>query len=114
MTVVSDGNAWRNYKRDITLKRGSTSKLSGIFYLLKVLLLLPRLRGYDVVQLINPDFIWLKGERQYYVYQYLRRHNKRIFIGAFGCDWYWVDAGLHKRLLRYGDFYIGDKTIAAR
>ena len=109
VTVVSDGNAWRNYKRDITLKRGSTSKLSGIFYLLKVLLLLPRLRGYDVVQLINPDFIWLKGERQYYVYQYLRRHNKRIFIGAFGCDWYWVDAGLHKRLLRYGDFYIGDK-----
>lgn len=73
-----------------------------------MLLLLPRLRGYDVVQLINPDFIWLKGERQYYVYQYLRRHNKRIFIGAFGCDWYWVDAGLHKRLLRYGDFYIGD------
>lgn len=109
VTVVSDGNAWRNYKRDITLKRGSTSKLSGIFYLLKVLLLLPKLRGYDVVQLINPDFIWLKGERQYYVYQYLRRHNKRIFIGAFGCDWYWVDAGLHKRLLRYGDFYIGDK-----
>lgn len=109
VTVVSDGNAWRNYKRDITLKRGSTSKLSGIFYLLKVLLLLPKLRGYDVVQLINPDFIWLKGERQYYVYQYLRRHNKHIFIGAFGCDWYWVDAGLHKRLLRYGDFYIGDK-----
>ena len=109
VTVVSDGNAWRNYKRDITLKRGSTSKLSGIFYLLKLLLILPRLRGYDVVQLINPDFIWLKGERQYYVYQYLRRHNKRIFIGAFGCDWYWVDAGLHKRLLRYGDFYIGDK-----
>ena len=61
VTVVSDGNAWRNYKRDITLKRGSTSKLSGIFYLLKLLLILPRLRGYDVVQLINPDFIWLKG-----------------------------------------------------
>ena len=109
VTVVSDGNGWRNYKRDITLKRNSASKLSGLLYLLKVLMLLPRLRGYDVVQLINPDFIWLKGERQYYVYQYLRRHNKRIFIGAYGCDWYWVDAGLHKRLFRYGDFYIGDK-----
>lgn len=109
VTVVSDGNGWRNYRRDITLKRESTSKLSGLLYLLKALRLLPKLRGYDVVQLINPDFIWLKGKRQYYVYRYLRRHNKRLFIGAYGCDWYWVDAGLHKRLFRYSDFYLGDK-----
>ncbi len=109
VTVVSDGNGWRNYRRDIDLSRQSTSAKSGIIYLLKVIRLLPKLRDYDVVQLINPDFIWLKAERQKFIYQYLRRYNKRIFIGAFGYDWYWVDAGLHKKLFRYGDFYIGSK-----
>ncbi len=109
VTVVSDGNGWRNYKRDIDLSRKTTSTTSGIMYLLKVIRLLPKLRGYDVVQLINPDFMWLKAERQQYIYQYLRRYNKRIFIGAFGYDWYWVDAGLHKKQFRYGDFYIGDR-----
>ena len=109
VTVVSDGNGWRNYQRDTNLVRHSTSKFSGIRYMLRVLQLLPRLRGYDVVQLINPDFIWLKAHWQRRVYRYLRRHNKRLFIGAFGYDWYWVDAGLHKRLFRYGDFYLGDK-----
>ena len=107
VTVISDGNGWRNYPRDIDLSRQSSHKLSGIGYLLRVLRLLPRLRGYDVVQLINPDFIWLKAGRQRLVYRYLRRHNKRVFIGAFGYDWYWVDAGLHKHLFRYGDFNIG-------
>lgn len=109
VTVVSDGNAWRDYPRDINLQRKSLSKIGGIQYMLRVLTLLPRLRGYDVVQLINPDFIWLKAHWQRYVYRYLRRHNKRIYIGAFGCDWYWVDAGLHKHLFRYGDFNLGDK-----
>ena len=107
VTVVSDGTRWRNFKRDINLERNSTSKFSGICYLLKVIKLLPKFRHFDVVQLINPDFIWLKAERQRFVYRYLRKHNKRVFIGAFGYDWYWVDAGLHKNLFRYGDFNIG-------
>ena len=108
VTLVSDGNSWRNFPRDIDISRSSRSKWGGICFMAKILSILPRLRGYDAVQLINPDFIWLKGERQRYVYDYLRRHNKRMFIGAFGHDWYWVDAGLHKRQFRYGDFYIGD------
>lgn len=112
VTVVSDGNKWRNYPRDINLDRKSTSTIGGILYLLRLVSLLPRLRGYDVVQLINPDFLQLKSERQRWFYYFLRRHNKRLFIGAFGSDWYWVDAGLHKKLLRYGDFYIGTHTRA--
>ncbi len=109
VTVVSDGNGWRNFRRDIDISRPSNSKKNGIKYMMKLMRLMPKLRGYDVVQLINPDFIWLKAERQKLFYQYLRKYNKRIFIGAFGYDWYWVDAGLNKKLFRYGDFNIGSK-----
>jgi hypothetical protein len=77
-----------------------------VVYFCRVLSLLRKMRGYDVVQLINPDCIWLKSYWQRRIYEYLRRHNKRIFIGAYGCDWYWVDSGFNKKLFRYGDFYI--------
>lgn len=108
VTVISDG-AWRDYKRDINLVRQSSSKIGGIKYMLDIICLLPRLRHYDIVQLINPDFIRLKSEREILLYRYLRKHNKHLFIGAFGADWYWVDDGLHKKSFRYGDFYVGDK-----
>ena len=108
VTVISDGG-WRNYKRDINLVRHHRTKIGGVKYLLDVIRLLPKLRNYDIVQLINPDFVWLKANREKLIYQYLRKHNKHIFIGAFGYDWYWVDDGLHKKSFRYGDFYIGSK-----
>ena len=84
--VVSDGTRWRNYERDITLMRLGTSAMSGIGYLMKLLSILPRLRGFDIVQLINPDFVWMKSQRAEKVYRYLRRHNRKMLIGAFGID----------------------------
>ena len=106
--VVSDGTRWRNYERDITLMRLGTSAMSGIGYIVKLLSILPRLRDFDIVQLINPDFVWMKSQRAEKVYRYLRRHNRKMLIGAFGIDWYWVDAGLNRKQFRYGDFYIGN------
>ena len=106
--VVSNGNRWRDHKRDIDLCRGN-GVFGAIKYIIKLLLVLPRLRGFDVVQLINPDFVELRAEREYPIYRYLRRHNKSMFVGSFGCDWYWVHSGLTEKFFRYGDFYIGDK-----
>jgi len=107
--VVSDGTNIYNYKRDISLYRKSTSKWAAIEYVVKLLATLPLLRGFDIVQLINPDFISLKAERQYAIYHYLRKHNKKIVLGAFGNDWQWVKTCLEDRPFRYGEFYIGDK-----
>lgn len=106
--LVSDGNRWRDYPRDITLRRRSRSHWSAVKYVLRLVGLLPRLRGFDVVQLINPDCFSLKAERQLALFNYLRRHNGKVFVGAFGYDWYWVYSGLHERLFRYGDFYTAD------
>ena len=71
--------------------------------------LLPRLRGYDVVQLINPMFLEIKAERIMPVYRYLRRHNRHVVLGAFGMDYYWVSTCCDKKPLRYSDFNIGDR-----
>ena len=105
VTVVSNGDEWKAYPADITLIR-KPGRWGRLVYLLRVLLLLPKLRGYDVVQLINPvHFVDLKAERGVRIYDYLRRHNKRVFLGAFGYDYYYVYDSVVRRTLRYCDFY---------
>lgn len=108
VTVVSNGDFWKDYPRDIDLSREYTKK-GGIKYLFQLLRLLPKLRGYDVVQLINPMFLELKAARIKPVYRYLRRHNKRMYLGAFGMDYYWVSTCCNQKPLRYSDFNIGNE-----
>ena len=106
--VISNGDFWKNYPRDIDVAR-TPGKLGGIRLLLKLWSILPKMRGYDVVQLINPMFFELKAERLFWFYQYLRKHNKRVFLGAFGMDYYWAHECIEHKPLRYSDFNIGEK-----
>lgn len=62
-------------------------------FLFRVARALPFMRGYDVVQLINPVFLELRAERLLPIYRFLRRHNRKVFLGAFGMDYYWVKQG---------------------
>ncbi len=107
VTVVSDGDGWKNYPRDISLTRESSSHLDGIRYYLKALRCVSRMRGYDVVQIINPEFLLLRPERIMPFYKRLRRQNKLVIMGAFGMDYYWVHAGIDCKTFRYSDFNIG-------
>ena len=104
--VVSDGDSWKNYPRDIDVSR-TPGKLGGIKLMAKLWTLLPKMRDYDVVQLINPMFFELKAERLFFFYRYLRKHNKHVFLGAFGIDYYWVHTCTFDKPLRYSDFNIG-------
>lgn len=110
VTVISDGDSWKDYPRDISLKRKSTGRADTLRYLADIALALPRMRGYDVVQLINPVFLELLPERILPVYNYLRRHNRKVFLGAFGMDYYWVKTGLDCHTFRYSDFNIGTEV----
>ena len=56
--VMSDGDSWKNYPRDIDVAR-QPGKIGGVKLLTKVYSLLPKLKGYDIVQLINPMFLEL-------------------------------------------------------
>lgn len=106
VTVASNGDFWKGYERDIDLFR-RPGKWGGISLYTKVLSLLPRWRGYDVVQLINPMFMELRAERLFAIFNYLRQHNGIIVLGAFGMDWYWVNTCVEQKPLRYSDFNIG-------
>ena len=105
-TVLSNGDFWKNYPRDINLER-TPGKLGGIAYLARLLRMLPHLKGYDIVQLINPMFLELKAQHIRPFYNYLRRNNRRIVLGAYGMDWYWVNTCSTTMPLRYSDFNIG-------
>lgn len=107
VTVLSNGDFWKDYPRDITLDRIPT-KWGGIKYIFRLLTILPKLRHYDVVQLINPMFLELKAKRILPVYKYLRRNNGKVFLGAYGMDYYWVNTCCENKPLRYSDFNIGD------
>ncbi len=109
VTVVSDGDGWKNYPRDIDLRRRSLGKFDTLRYLFDIRRIMPSLRGYDVVQLINPVFLDLRGERILPYYQQLRRQNGRMFLGSFGIDKPWVEEGLKPDTLRYSDFYLFGK-----
>lgn len=104
--VVSNGDFWKNYPRDVDVAR-IPGKIGGIKLMLKLWSLLPKMRGYDVVQLINPMFFELKAERLFFFYHYLRRHNKKVFLGAFGMDYFWANTCITVKPLRYSDFNIG-------
>ena len=113
VTVASNGDFWKNYPRDIDLSRTYT-KWGGIKFMLRIARLLPKFSGYDIVQLINPLFVELKAEHVKPIYDYLRRHNKRIVLGAFGMDYYWVSTCVNEKPLRYSDFNIGDELRSNR
>ena len=101
--VASDGDHWKDYPRDIDLQR-SFGVGGNVSYLYRLLRALPKFRGYDVVQLINPVFLELKAERIYPFYRYLRRYNRKVVMGAFGMDYYWVKVNSELCPLRYSDF----------
>ena len=58
--VISHGGQWRNHPCDISISRDVSSMLSSLLYVVRWLLLLPRFRGYDVVQFVGAleEHVW--------------------------------------------------------
>ena len=79
MTVVSNGDFWKDHPRDIDLTRKPT-RLGALAYIARLLRIMPSLRGYDIVQIINPMFVELKARWIKPIYNYLRRNNKRMVM----------------------------------
>ena len=56
VVIASNGDYWKNYPRDIDLARPK-GRFSGIRLLLQLFTNLRKMRGFDIVQIINPIFI---------------------------------------------------------
>lgn len=55
------------------------------------------MKGYDVVQLINPLFLSDYGHIvNLLIFLYLKNNNNKIFLSALGDDYYWVKYCLNK------------------
>lgn len=86
VTVASNGSGWMDTGRDIDLSRPYANKIGGLLLWLKLKRILPRLRGFDVVQIHNPIFLNLKPQKNRKIFNFLKRNNKSVFLTALGTD----------------------------
>lgn len=106
VTVASDGDGFKNYKRDIDLFRKSSSLYDTFVSLSSTIKSFADFKGFDVVQLINPSFTPQNVRVNGYLYNKLKKNNRKVFLGAFGDDSYWVRMCMDGLLLRYSEFYV--------
>ena len=106
VTVLSDRCGCMDIDSDIYLQRGNYPG-AGVTYLYRLFSLLPRLSGYDVVQLINPHFFSLRPGKLRYFLRELRRANGSVFLSLAGDDHFFVRACLDRDTFRYSEFRIG-------
>jgi len=109
--LISDGDGWKNYPRDIDLRRKKEGPLGSIRYLAELAKLLPRLKGYDVVQIINPIFLDVKARWNRWMFDYLKKYNGMVSVGCFGDDFYVISRMQDDKYLRYTDFYAAGQVI---
>lgn len=109
---ISDGDGWKNYPRDIDLRRKRPGIRGSIPYVWQLLRLLPKLRGFDVVQLINPVFLDLKPRWNEWVFNYLQKHNRRVSLGLFGDDTNILHKTQNNIYFKYTDLYANGRRIS--
>lgn len=109
--LVSDGDGWKNYPRDIDLRRLQEGPIGSLRYLSHLLMLLPCMRGWDVVQIINPVFLDVKAKWNRWVFRYLKRNNGMVSVGCYGDDYYVISRMQDDSFLSYTDFYASGRRI---
>ena len=108
--LVSDGDGWKNYPRDIDVSRRHRGIIGSICLRLKWLWYLRKLKGYDVVHLINPHFTDMAPSYDKKITDYLAHHNRHLTLGLYGDD-YVVMKGQGDGILEYSDTWAYGKEI---
>lgn len=108
VTVMSDRGGYMNTHSDIFIER-KPGILGGAKYLYDLFSILPRLKGYDVVQLINPNFLSLRPAKIKYFFDRLKGENGSFFLTLAGNDYYFVKECLDGKMFRYSEFKVGDR-----
>lgn len=108
VTVASDGSKWMDNYRDINTARSGYDLFNSVKYLGSIHNTFRFFRDYDVVQIKNPIFLDLKIKRNLKFYRYLKKYNAKVFLGAFGTDYFWEKSCLDNNTFRYSDYHIGE------
>lgn len=104
--VVSSGSRCMDTERDINLMR-MPGKWGALKYICSVFSLLPKMSNFDVVQLINPNFLDLKPAKIRYFFNELRRRNGAVALSLVGNDPFFVKACCDAQMFRYSEFRVG-------
>lgn len=108
--VASNGDRFKNYQRDIDISRRSNRPIDSLQYGYRLWQQFKQFKGFDVVQIINPFFLDLRADKNLLAFNYLKKHNGKVFMGAFGNDAYWLQACLDSKTFRYSEFDIPGLT----
>lgn len=108
VTLVSDGCNHMKVGCDILLER-RPGMAGSLRYLLDIAKAFPKLRGYDVVQFVNPHFFKLRPGKLRWLTTRLRRDNGGLFLSLAGDDGLFVRRCLDGETFRYSEFRIGDR-----
>ncbi len=113
VTVISGGDGYKNYPRDIDvpeLKNKTVpekifvmlSDFLGVKGILRYLLhyreLIASLKGFDVVQLMNPIALPAFGSLvNTHIINSLKKNNSKLYLCALGDDYFWVRDNLKRK-----------------
>jgi len=103
VTTASNGDFWKNIPRDIDLKK--PEKFGNISFPIKLIRNCKKLTGYDVVQLIEANFLMSKPKLSNIYFEFLKRFNGKFFMCASGMDFQYVTYALTGQL-KYSVFNI--------
>lgn len=106
VTVLSDGCGHMKVASDIFVER-APGMVGSFKYLYRLFSLLPELKGYDVVQFINPHFFNLRPGKLRYFLKELKRQNGSLFLSLAGNDHFFIKACLQRDMFRFSEFRIG-------
>ncbi len=102
VTLASTGDGWKNIPRDIDIKQPEKYKRLRFGY--KLLKNYRNFIGYDVVQLVSPNFIMSSPWFTNKFFNLLKYGNDKFFVCATGMDYHYVSYALTGKL-KYSVFY---------
>ncbi len=103
VTLASTGDGWKNIPRDIDIKQPVKYKHLGFGY--KLLKNYKNFVGYDVVQLVSPNFIMSSPWFTSMFFDILKAGNDKFFVCATAMDYHYVSYALTGKL-KYSVFYV--------
>lgn len=108
--LVSDGDDWKGYRRDVSIQRKYKGKWGTMHLLAQWALQLPKLKGFDIVHFINPKFTDMNPSVDKWIFRWLARHNGHVSVGLYGDD-YIVLRQLDNGFLHYSELQAFGKRI---
>ena len=106
--VIGTGGKWRHMYVDKYIERGA-GRWGAFVYLFRWLMLLPKLRGYDVVDFNGQFMMDFKPRLKSSFFDFIRKRNRYTISTLLGIGHYYVKGCIEARLFRSSDFNIGDK-----